>query len=337
MDRALKTARKRFTLMTVSVALLCACLSVVGTYVFAEMRMQQKIDAARLGQLTSFNPELSAYLNSQEPYHDHFESIATIIQNEDRRQLAQVLPVVFGFVFLLSGVIGWLLAQRLLKPIDETYAMQKRFMQDAAHELRNPLAAMKSQIQRAQTQKIADARLQKTLASLDRQVTNLSQITTDLLLLERKEVSSKEEANLVDLLYDVTEELQHFANRQGVEIKFTLPDQLHANVNPQHFVYIAKNLIENAIKFSGKSKKPVEVSLEKRQSGWRLVVKDYGIGIPAEDVKYLTQRFYRASNTTEIDGTGLGLTIASKYVSLYKGKLSITSTLGKGTTVTVAV
>jgi signal transduction histidine kinase len=209
-------------------------------------------------------------------------------------------------------------------------------MQDAAHELRNPLAAMKSILQQSQAQKIDDKRLAANLASLERQTDHLTNITTDLLLLERTESKPVKPIDIVPLLHDVTEGLHYKSQRKGVKVTVSAPDTLNAVISPSHFVAISKNLIDNAIKFSPSGKKAaVTVKLVKHSGGWKLTVKDKGVGIKKSEHKHLTQRFYRASNSVEIEGTGLGLAIVSKYVSLYEGTLQIVSSPGKGTTVTI--
>jgi signal transduction histidine kinase len=208
-------------------------------------------------------------------------------------------------------------------------------MQDAAHELRNPLAAMSTMIQQAESRPPKDKELTTLIHSLERQTNHLSAITTDLLLLEHREYPSSETVNVSELLGDILEELHHQAVAQKVEIKTTIPPELIAKIDPQHFVYIAKNMIENAIKFSKPNGKPVEISLKKQPNGWTFIVKDHGIGIPKEELPNITQRFYRAKNASETDGTGLGMAIVAKFVDIYKGSLSIQSTTNKGTTISV--
>ncbi|NDG29962.1 ATP-binding protein, partial [bacterium] len=108
-------------------------------------------------------------------------------------------------------------------------------------------------------------------------------------------------------------------------------------INPHHFVYIAKNIVENAIKFSDKNTPTIQVLLKKKSDKWVLQVKDNGIGIPKDDVTSVTKRFYRSKNATGLEGTGLGLSIVAKFVDVYKGSLQITSSVNKGTIVTVTI
>ena len=91
------------------------------------------------------------------------------------------------------------------------------------------------------------------------------------------------------------------------------------------------NLISNAIKFSPENKSIDVISLTDSQN-IRLTVKDHGMGISEEDQKHLFERFFRAKNATNIQGTGLGLYIVTKYVDLMNGKIEFESKLNEGTT-----
>lgn len=337
MDSVLKKAQRNFTIITIGVAVICAIVAALGTYVYAEQRLKQNISAAKIDQLTQDNPELRAYVASQAPYRAHFETIAGIIQREDRNQITTSLPIVLGALALISGLAGWWLSRRLLVPIKESYLSQRRFMQDAAHELRNPLAAMSTMIQQAENRPPKGPALQKFVQSLGRQATHLSAITTDLLLLEHREYQGTNVVNISDLLSDVIEELHHLAKVHKVAISHTAPSVIQAKIDPHHFVYIAKNMIENAIKFSPPNSKPISVQLSRSKGSWQLTVKDHGIGIPKEDLPNITQRFYRAKNASQTDGTGLGMAIVAKFVSIYGGQLHIESTPRKGTTVSVKI
>mgnify|MGYP001588903452 CR=1 FL=1 len=90
------------------------------------------------------------------------------------------------------------------------------------------------------------------------------------------------------------------------------------------------NLISNAIKFSSENKS-IEVNAQVKKSSVKISVKDNGIGISKEDQKHLMERFYRGTNASNIQGTGLGLHIVSKYAELLNGTVACKSELGVGT------
>jgi signal transduction histidine kinase len=334
MERLFKKTRRDFTIATIAVAMLCAVTSGGAVYLAAQDRLNNPITAERLSELSHNNAEVSKYLDSQQAYHAHFESIATIIQEEEQRQIKQVLPWIIGWVAGISAVIGWFLAQRLLSPVREAYLAQRRFLQDAAHELRNPLAAMQSMLQSTKQLSAKNAASPKLLTSLETHTKHLSNITSELLLLEHQEQAGNENTDIAALLQDVTEELYYLAQQKKVTIQVDSPDVLQARITPQHFVHIAHNLVENAVKFS-KANGEVNVKLSGSNHRWRLEVKDKGIGIPAADQPEVSSRFFRARNATRVDGTGLGLAIVQKFAKLYGAKVHITSRINHGTTIIV--
>ena len=98
--------------------------------------------------------------------------------------------------------------------------------------------------------------------------------------------------------------------------------------------YIFANLLSNACKYSGTSTR-VEVELRSTKSDLRVDVRDYGIGIAAKDQVRLFQAFFRGSNTDNISGTGVGLSIIKEFVDLHQGKILVNSKLGQGTVFSV--
>lgn len=337
MDKSLTQARRRFTILSVSIAIFCALLGGIGVYAVAETRLNSSINASKLTELTSGNPAVSEYLASQEKYNAHFESIAAAIQRDNQQQLTKTLPLLIGVSVLISGLVGWLLSRKLLVPVKETFLSQRRFMQDAAHELRNPLAALTTMVQQARRKPPKDKELGKLLDSMNGQLNHLSAITTDLLLLERREYPGTEQTDIVALIQDILEAFHQDISAKKLQVLCDMPSTFVVNIDPQHFVYMAKNIIENAIKFSDKNKPVIKISLKQVSERWTLVVKDNGIGIPNEDIANITQRFYRGKNTTSIDGTGLGMAIVAKFVNIYRGSLDIKSLAGRGTSVSITL
>lgn len=348
MEQTLRRVRKQFMITAMVVATLCAVSAVLGLYVLAESRLHGSISAARVSQLARDNQEVSQYLASQQAYHAHFETIANLIRQEDRRQLSRLVGPIMVLVAGASALTGWWVARRLLRPVQEAYASQRRFMQDAAHELRNPLAALSTLTQQARRRPPTGAALRTYTDSLDRQAAQLTHITNDLLILEHPEAPGSAPVNAADLLRDVLEELHHLSITSGVPVNATIPPEVHARLEPRHFVLIAKNLIENAIKFSAPAaasaavRQPaappaVTVTLTKKRQRLLLTVHDRGIGIPAAEIPHITQRFYRAKNTHGVEGTGLGMAIIARFAGLYNGEVTIMSNRRDGTRIGVSL
>ncbi|NDG29346.1 hypothetical protein EB118_04490, partial [bacterium] len=209
MDKSLKSVRTKFTLLSISLAIFCSVLGGVGVYTLTKSRLNNQINANKISELTSGDPAVSEYLETQKQYYKHFETIAAAIQRDNSKQITRNLPIIILGAAIISGAVGWILSRKLLVPVKNSFLSQRRFMQDAAHELRNPLAAMKTMTQQARRKPPKDEPLRKFLSSIDAQLQHLSAITTDLLLLERSEYAGSEPTDIVALLNDILEQQHH--------------------------------------------------------------------------------------------------------------------------------
>lgn len=283
------------------------------------------------------HPALQQFITTTEGTQEIIR-IVNIVQANYQQRTQEALQFYTPLVVLASGVVAFFIARQLVKPVQETYRSQERFIQDAAHELRNPLAAMKVTIQ---SMKAKDALTKKDaermVESMDRQVTRMIKINEDLLFLDRREDSKEKRrrVNVSELLQDVLEDQKPIAHSKGLAFKVKIePDILHVIV-PNDFVRLSRNLLENAIKYSTEESEEIRISLQKKGPGLRLSVRDFGIGIPEDEQHRIGRRFYRASNTSAHDGTGLGLAIVQKIARVYNGAVTINSTYGEGTHVVV--
>ena len=144
-----------------------------------------------------------------------------------------------------------------------------------------------------------------------------------------------ETIDLIEFYAELIEDLQGqvkdgqllIHNHKGPESITQLDPQLLQNIN--------LNLISNAIKYSGEGKQ-IQINSFIDENEVKIEVVDQGMGIPKEEQKHMFTRFFRAKNATNIQGTGLGLTIVQRYVELMNGSISFESIPEKGTTFTVS-
>jgi signal transduction histidine kinase len=135
-------------------------------------------------------------------------------------------------------------------------------------------------------------------------------------------------------LNEVVHDVQHLL-KKNQQIRYTHTGSSDmVNLDSSMVKHIVTNLLSNAIKFSGDESK---IDLHSECKGKKIIlsVTDHGLGIPEEDLDKLFNRFFRSSNVTNIQGTGLGLHIVSKYTELMNGKITCNSRLGEGTTFTI--
>lgn len=215
--------------------------------------------------------------------------------------------------------------------------MKSRFVSMASHEFRTPLSSI--QLSASLIQKYAEPfnskPIQKHVNKVKNAVGNLTTILNDFLSLEKLEAGRVEvnpcTFDLVKLAEEVTEEMQMIAKQnQHIIYQHTgAKSMVHLDQNLLKNCMI--NLISNAIKYSGEDTF-IEFNTEINEEGCKVIVKDNGIGIPETDQVYLFEPFFRAHNTGNIPGTGLGLNIVRRYASLMKGSLQFKSIINKETT-----
>lgn len=218
--------------------------------------------------------------------------------------------------------------------------LKSRFVSIASHEFRTPLSAI--QLSASLIEKYAEgfnsANIGKHVSKIKSSVANLTTILNDFLSLEKLEAGKVEAAfqnfNLVKLSEEITEELQLVAKQnQNIIYQHTGTESM-VMLDPNLVKNCVINLIGNAIKYSGENTF-IEFNTEINQSACIITVKDNGIGIPDADQKHLFEAFFRAHNTGNIPGTGLGLNIVARYANLMNGSVDFKSEVDKGTSFTI--
>lgn len=219
--------------------------------------------------------------------------------------------------------------------------MKSRFVSMASHEFRTPLSAVLSSLALVdQYSKLEDEeKRKKHVDRIKSSVKNLTAILNDFLSLEKLESGKVEYErvtfNLVEFVEDILEEVNGFL-KKGQCINWNHNGEKEIEQDRKILRNVLLNLLSNAIKYSGEDKEII-LDVEVKGSELTLVVKDNGIGIPEEDQEHLFGSFYRATNSTNIQGTGLGLNIVKRYVELLNGTIGFTSKLGEGTTFTIQI
>jgi len=212
----------------------------------------------------------------------------------------------------------------------ELNQLKSRFVSMASHEFRTPLSSIQlsaSLIEKYQLQNDG-TNISKHVSKIKNSVGNLTTILDDFLSLERLEAGKIEPAytefDIVKLSEEITEEMQMMAKKdQNIIYQHT---GLHSTVllDPNLLRNCIINLISNAIKYSGENTF-IEFNTELSDKECIVTVSDNGIGIPETGHKHLFEPFFRANNTGNIPGTGLGLNIILRYVNLMGGNVNFTS------------
>jgi len=228
------------------------------------------------------------------------------------------------------------------------HRMREDFVANASHELRTPLAALMGFIETLQGPAKDDARAREQfLGIMQAQAERMKRLTDALLSLSRIEMRAHvRPSELVDAtkpVHQAVELARGLAHEQGVALELDIsPLPLTIRADSDELVQLVDNLIENAVKYGGDGGRVVvRAAAEPMSTGMAAVISvaDFGNGIAPEHVPRLTERFYRvdveASRARQ--GTGLGLAIVKHIVARHRGRLTVRSELGAGSTFTVRI
>jgi signal transduction histidine kinase len=231
------------------------------------------------------------------------------------------------------------LLQESLRQADR---LKEDFLSMASHEFRTPLTALRLQAellrQRSPKAVPTDERLVRPLSIMDRQIDRMEGLLGTLFDISRinagKFTLELASMDLAELVGEVAERFRSEAEAAGTEIRVRLRSVL-GSWDRSRLDQVITNLVGNAIKYG--NRQPVEVEVLEQDGAAILVVRDRGIGIEPGNLPRLFDRFERGSNTTGIQGLGLGLWITRKVVEAHGGRVTVESAPDTGSTFTVVL
>lgn len=221
---------------------------------------------------------------------------------------------------------------RMIARLQLNIEKQKQFVSDASHELKTPLTVIKSYANLLRRHGMEDKEVaDEAISGIHSEATRIQKMTEaflDLATLEKESVLEINKVNLVSLCKSIIQQLKQAYKR---EISFHFEEnQIIIDADELKIKQVIIILLDNAIKYS---KERIDVFIEKSEKHVIVRVKDYGIGIPQDEIHQIFERFYRVdkARSRETGGTGLGLPIAKSIMNLHKGEIKIFSTEGEGT------
>ena len=234
---------------------------------------------------------------------------------------------------------------QMLARLESSFVQQREFLGNAAHELKTPVAVLKSTLQsllqRSRSSEEYRSGLQAALQDLDR----LEQLLQWMLRLARAERWAQDARrrglDLIDInstCEEAVERIRSLAQSRNTDIQLSTDGPVPFRADPEDLQLVWTNLLENAVRYSPEGGS-VEVAVTHDDQNARVVFQDRGLGIAAEDLPHIFDRFYRGdpSRTRTTGGFGLGLAIAKALVEAYGGSIAAESAPGKGTRMTVTL
>jgi signal transduction histidine kinase len=224
----------------------------------------------------------------------------------------------------------------MAREISKNERLKNEFIASVSHEIRTPLTSIKGWALTLQDGVENREELKEGLQIIEKETTRLTCLVEELLdfsKLEAGRVSLKvTNLNIKELLLQIERQILPRANRQGIDFKVVIEEFLPIiKADKNRIKQVLMNVIDNALKFTP-PEGTINVSADATNKGVTIIVEDTGIGIKEDEIKYVTQKFYKGESKES--GSGLGLSISNEIIRMHKGKLQIQSS-AKGTKVTI--
>lgn len=263
--------------------------------------------------------------------------------NEVRSRIIGRLIIINIFILTSGGLLSYYLARWTLKPIEENHKALERFTADASHELRTPIAAMQTETEVSLMN--PELNLEEAKAQLEsnlEEMQKLTGLTETMLNLASFNETTQVELNSFEvdsIVHNSKDRVKQMAKTKNIKIVSNQVPGMSVLVDRESIEQALVILLENAIKYSSE-KSVVNIISETEKGKMNIKVQDFGVGISANDSKYIFDRFYRSEASRAKKGKGgygLGLAIAKNIVIKNNGKISVESQVSKGSTFTLSL
>ncbi len=231
----------------------------------------------------------------------------------------------------------------MMSRLQSSFQKVNQFTADASHELRTPIALIRTTAELSLRRRRDEAEYRKAMSEILQEAERTTSLIENLLVLARADSGSQPlefcRSDLTSIVQDACQQGSRLAKERDVELCWDLPRfALTAAIDPQAMRRLLLSLIDNAVKYSSTGSR-VTVHLDSDASTARIRVEDFGIGIAPEDLPNIFERFYRADKARSRDagGAGLGLSIAQWIVRAHHGRITVESTPETGSIFSVTL
>lgn len=307
----------------------------------------EELVTEHLHELTHYSkPDGSPYPLRECPIYASLSNrtARTVIDEVFWRKDGTCFPVEYTVTPLLAedSVTGSVVIFRDITERNQLDRMKDDLISQVSHELRTPLTSIKGYAEGllADEDGPLNDEQRRSAETVLRNANRLQSLVDDILTISRLEAGRlklmKEQHDLETVLTAVLEEFTHAARKKEITLQLNTEGSLVVEVDESRITQVIGNLVANAIKFSDQGG-AVEISAHRDADEVSVEVRDHGMGIPAEEISNLFQRFFRASTASRTEGTGLGLVISKELVELHDGRISVASEVGTGSTFTLTL
>jgi two-component system, OmpR family, sensor histidine kinase CiaH len=266
-------------------------------------------------------------------------AVADVVELADRYpSLFAAFLALATFAVLLLGVGASALARKATGPIDAAFDQMRRFMSDAAHELKTPVAVLRARAEVTLQRPRRPEEYEEVLADIAAETGRLGGLVENMLLLARADAGQwpiqRERIFLDDVLLDAASSAKALGERKGVGVEVGELQESAVEGDPVLLQQLVMILLDNAVTFTPADGR-VTVSTRRTGAWCVLAVEDTGAGIAPGVLPHVFDRFFRGDAARRRGGAGLGLAIGRWIVESHGGRIDVVSEVGRGTTFTV--
>ena len=264
---------------------------------------------------------------------------------------ASILMSLIGLLIVFAVICYF--AGRIVRPVAESYEKQKRFITDAGHEIKTPLAIMKANIDlmdmELDKKRVDRAELRENLGDINDQVDRLTGLTNDLVYLSRMEEAESSivmtDVPLSDIVTETAESFRPLAEEQGKVIETGIESMISVQGSTKELEKLLSIILENAVKYSPApdaegNAPPIKLSLKKEGRNAVLEVRNETESeLTNESLSHVFERFYRtdSSRSSQTGGHGIGLSVANAIVNAHGGNITAHTQTGRDFIVTASI
>ncbi|MEF9991574.1 MAG: HAMP domain-containing sensor histidine kinase [Romboutsia sp.] len=271
-----------------------------------------------------------------------------IIRNIDS-EISSLRQLIFVFIIgifisiLITYFVAIYLTKKALIPIETAWSNQEKFIQDASHELRTPISIVSSKLEimlKSPNNTIGDE--VETIADAMKETRRIKKMISDLLSLTKEDSITKvnlEKVNIVNIIDEISSDYGDIAQMQDkvFNVSYNIIDEV-MDTDKNKIIQLIRIFIDNAFKYT-KEGDNISIILSQKDNYIIILIKDSGIGIKKEEIAFVFDRFFRSENVRnkDIDGSGIGLSIANMLIVNLKGKIEVNSTINIGTEFEISI
>jgi heavy metal sensor kinase len=229
----------------------------------------------------------------------------------------------------------------MMNRLEKSFEHMKQFTSDVSHELRNPLFALKGELEVLLSQKRDVQEYREALYECEERVDFLIKMSNDLFLIscfdENKIQMDFDYLNIDDVIHKVCDLFLPMVEEKNIKLVMNLSNGLTILADKIKLSQVVSNLLDNAIKFTPPNGR-IDLSVVRKSNNIELRVKDNGRGIPEDKTDRIFERFYQVDTSrSNQKGTGLGLQICKKIIEAHKGRIKVEKNKGEGVTFVVLI